>query len=274
MCIRDSPPTVAIEQRTSQGGRKSTVGTVTEIYHFLRLLFVKLGSQFCPQCNLAIQPQSPAEILVKLFKDYRDKWVSFLAPVVMGRKGYYTELAQWAQKKGFEKIYVDNQLVSASHWPRLDRFKEHNIELYIGNCYLVPEQETQIQQLLTTTLNIGKGQIYLVIHPSRHKQILTKLASKNKIFFSTQRACPRCHRSFPPLDPRLFSFNSKENADDFIQWLRKIKSQKEVRLFKASALVSGVIGLVPYAWEGIEVFKQYWNTIHTVSYTHLTLPTN
>ena len=90
------PPTVAIEQRTSRGGRKSTVATLTEIYHFLRLLFVKLGVQHCPDCGVPIDAQSLEAIHAKVMKRYRGKRVALLAPLVIGRKGYYTELADWA----------------------------------------------------------------------------------------------------------------------------------------------------------------------------------
>ena len=91
------PPTVAIEQRTSRGGRKSTVATMTEIYHFLRLLFVKLGTQSCPDCDIEIEQQTPEAILARLMRDERGKRISLLAPLVVARKGYYTDLAKWAE---------------------------------------------------------------------------------------------------------------------------------------------------------------------------------
>ncbi len=94
------PPTVAIEQRTSRGGRKSTVATMTEIYHFLRLLFVKLGTQHCPDCDVPIQPQSREAILARLLKEFRGRRVQLLAPLVTSRKGYYTDLARWAARQG------------------------------------------------------------------------------------------------------------------------------------------------------------------------------
>ena len=126
------PPTVAIEQRTSRGGRKSTVATVTEIYHFLRLLFVKLGTQYCPDCNIPIQPQTREVILAKLMKDYRGQRIELLAPLIVARKGYYTDLAAWALRKGFALLRVDGEFLPTANWPRLDRFKEHNIELPVG----------------------------------------------------------------------------------------------------------------------------------------------
>ena len=93
------PPTVAIEQRTSRGGRKSTVGTLTEVHHFLRLAFVKLGTQYCPDCEVPIQPQSEELILARILKEYRNQTVTLLAPLIVNRKGVYTDLAKWARAR-------------------------------------------------------------------------------------------------------------------------------------------------------------------------------
>jgi excinuclease UvrABC ATPase subunit len=109
------PPTVAIEQSTSRGGRKSTIATVTEVYRFLRLLFVKLGTQYCPDCNVPIQPQTPASILNRISTGQR---VELLAPLIVARKGLYNDLAEWARKNGFLNLRVDGKLVPAGNWPR------------------------------------------------------------------------------------------------------------------------------------------------------------
>jgi excinuclease ABC subunit A len=202
------PPTVAIEQRTSRGGRKSTVATVTEIYHFLRLLFVKLGTQYCPDCHLPIQPQTREVILAKLMKEYRGRHVELFAPLIVARKGYYTDLAQWAARKGYSHLRVDGELQPTSHWPRLDRFKEHNLELPVGGCEVTPKREQQLLELLDEALEFGKG---LVIVSSPHPSLSPRLPGEGQgeKLYSTRRACPKCSRSFDELDPRLFSFNSK-----------------------------------------------------------------
>ena len=192
------PPTVAIEQRTSRGGRKSTVATLTEIYHFLRLLYVKLGTQFCPDCNLAIEPQSAASIAARLLREYRGKPIALLAPLVIARKGYYTELAKWAAKKGFKTLRVDGASLSTAKWPRLSRFKEHTIELPVAEIEVRANTDTALQQALARALDFGKGLVH-VLGPK----------SERVAVFSTKRACPACGRSFAELDPRLFSFNSK-----------------------------------------------------------------
>jgi len=191
------PPTVAIEQRTSRGGRKSTVATLTEIYHFLRLLYVKLGTQFCPDCEVPIEPQSFDSITARILKDYRGKKIDLLAPLVVARKGYYTDLAAWAAKKGYAHLRVDGALLPTDKWPRLSRFHEHTIELPVATVAVSARAESDLRAALTTALDFGKG----VVHVAK--------AEGRAAIFSTRRACPSCARSFAELDPRLFSFNSK-----------------------------------------------------------------
>jgi excinuclease ABC subunit A len=192
------PPTVAIEQRTSRGGRKSTVATLTEIYHFLRLLYVKLGTQYCPDCDAAIEPQSAASIAARLLRDYRGKRIALLAPLVIARKGYYTDLAKWAAKKGFRSLRVDGELTPTSPWPRLSRFHEHTIELPVAEIEVSARGEAALRQALARALDFGKGLVHVLAAKSTRTTV-----------FSTKRACPSCGRSFAELDPRLFSFNSK-----------------------------------------------------------------
>ncbi|HYJ08552.1 MAG TPA: excinuclease ABC subunit A, partial [Polyangiaceae bacterium] len=194
------PPTVAIEQRTSRGGRKSTVGTLTEVHHFLRLLFVKLGTQYCPDCDVPIEPQSEEVIAARLMKQYRGQKLSLLAPLVVNRKGVYTDLAKWALSKGYWHLRVDGKLLSTRPFPRIDRFKEHTIELPIGDVVISAKAETQLRQLLAKALDIGKGVVHAVAE---------KISGNSVEVYSTKRACRSCGRSFPELDPRLFSYNSK-----------------------------------------------------------------
>ncbi|HEY7643177.1 MAG TPA: excinuclease ABC subunit UvrA [Steroidobacteraceae bacterium] len=191
------PPTVAIEQRTSRGGRKSTVATLTEIYHFLRLLYVKLGTQYCPDCEMPIEPQSFESIAARILKDYRGKRIGVLAPLVVARKGYYTDLAAWAAKKGFAQLRVDGTLLPTDKWPRLSRFHEHTIELPVATVAVSSRAEREVRAALTTALDFGKGVVHVI------------KADGRTAIFSTRRACPSCARSFAELDPRLFSFNSK-----------------------------------------------------------------
>ena len=201
--IHGIPPTVAIEQRTSRGGRKSTVATLTEIYHYLRLLYVKLGTQYCPECEVAIEPQSLDAIHAMIQKDYRGREVTLLAPLVVARKGIYNELAKWAVTKGYQQLRVDGEYVSTDPWPKLARYKEHDIELPLNQLKVGANKEIELTALLKQALDIGNG--IVIVEP------LKKVSGKQKgeTLFSTQRACPSCGQGFDELDPRLFSYNSK-----------------------------------------------------------------
>ncbi|PZA00275.1 excinuclease ABC subunit A [Gammaproteobacteria bacterium 2W06] len=191
------PPTVAIEQRTSRGGHKSTVATMTELHHFLRLLFVKLGTQYCPQCDRPIQEQSQASIAARLLEDHRGEAITLYAPLVVARKGYYTDLAQWAAGKGFTHLHVDGADQPTDNWPRLDRYQEHDIDLPVVTLTPDPAREKALDSALEHALGYGKGQVRVAT------------ADGQSTLYSTQRACPGCNRSFAPLDPRLFSYNTR-----------------------------------------------------------------
>ncbi|SIQ85300.1 UvrA family protein [Aromatoleum tolulyticum] len=194
------PPTVAIEQRVSRGGRKSTVGTLTEIQPFLRLLYVKLGTQYCPKCDVPVSPQSFDAIAAQILRDYRGASVELLAPLVTNRKGLYTALAKWAKGKGYDQLRVDGGYLPTSKWPRLDRYVEHTIELPVGMAVVGPEHEAVLRTQLAEALEHGKGVVKVLE--------LGKVGAQPHTF-STLRACPSCGDSFPEPDPRLFSYNAK-----------------------------------------------------------------
>jgi excinuclease ABC subunit A len=200
------PPTVAIEQRVSRGGRKSTVATLTEIYHFLRLLYVKLGTQHCPECNVPIEPQSVDSIAARILREHRGQHVGLLAPLVVSRKGYYTDLAKWALGKGYTHLRVDGSFLPTNRWPRLSRFQEHSIELPVADLEITPVSERALREGLARALEFGKGVVHVV---APLDGLMDGKALLAETVFSTKRACPSCGTSFPELDPRLFSFNSK-----------------------------------------------------------------
>ena len=218
------PPTVAIEQRLSRGGRKSTVGTTTEVHHFLRLLYVKLGTQHCTTCvdadgnPIPVLPQTPEAIAAQWLREYRGQHIGLMAPLVVNRKGVYTELAKWASARGFDYLRVDGEFLPVAGWgtakgPKIDRYREHTIELPVGDVVVAPENEARLRELLASALEHGKGVVHLITGLEGLADALatgksTLHMGRVKVF-STQRACPSCGTSFPELDPRLFSYNSK-----------------------------------------------------------------
>ena len=207
------PPTVAIEQRLSRGGRKSTVGTTTEVWHFLRLLYVKLGTQHCIHDGAAVAPQTPDSIAAQLLKNFRGQHIGLLSPLVMNRKGVYTELADWARPRGFTHLRVDGNFLPTTGFPRIDRFKEHTIELPVASFDVLPEKEQRLREALATALVHGKGIVHVLSDLGGLREAMVAGTSTDAIgkfdAFSTKRACPVCSTSYAELDPRLFSYNSK-----------------------------------------------------------------
>ncbi|MBE7426056.1 MAG: excinuclease ABC subunit UvrA [Ideonella sp.] len=207
------PPTVAIEQRLSRGGRKSTVATTTEVWHFLRLLWVKLGLAHCVHDGAEVRPQSVESIAAQLLRDHRGQHVGLLAPLVVARKGVYTDLAKWAKARGHTHLRVDGAFVGVDPWPRLDRFKEHTLELPVGDLLVAPEREEALRTMLAQALDAGKGVLHLLAPLDGLAEAIDGGAGGAGIgavkVFSTKRACPVCGTSYPEPDPRMFSYNSK-----------------------------------------------------------------
>jgi excinuclease ABC subunit A len=207
------PPTVAIEQRLSRGGRKSTVATTTEVWHFLRLLWVKLGTQRCTHDGAEVRPQSVESIAAQLLRDHRGQHVGLLAPLVVNRKGVYTDLAKWAKARGHSHLRVDGAFVRVDPWPRLDRFKEHTLELPVGDLVIEADREAELRELLARALDVGKGVMHLLAPLDGLDGALVDGQGGEGIgqvkVFSTKRACPACGTSYPEPDPRMFSYNSK-----------------------------------------------------------------
>ena len=196
--VEGLPPTVAIEQRVTRGGGKSTVATVTEVYHFLRLLFAKTGRQFCPDCDLPVEKQSLATIVRAVEAAARRSTVKVLAPLVKARKGFHGDVARWAERQGFDTLYIDRQLVPLSRFRKLERFKEHSIDVVVG--IIDRKRIAKARNLTERALGIGRGTAHL-------------LDAKNRLtVVSTEMSCPGCGRAFEELDPRLFSFNSPHGA--------------------------------------------------------------
>ena len=219
--IEGLPPSVAIEQRITRGGGKSTVATVTEIHQFLRLLFAKLGTQHCPDCDVPVQKSSVTAVASELETMAKDSSVQLFANLIRGRKGYHTEVARWAGDHGFSSLLVDGEMVEVEDFQALERFKEHNIDVLIGT--IEKGSSKGILDLAKQALEIGKGTAKArpVVDLSSKVIKATKstkgakgskkpkaVANGEFRILSSEMNCPDCGRSFEELDPRLFSFNS------------------------------------------------------------------
>mgnify|MGYP000518915936 CR=1 FL=1 len=190
--VEGLPPTVAIEQRVSRGGGKSTVGTVTEIYHFLRLLYAKLGIQHCPESGMAVVSQTTDAIHKQISKRLKsNKNARLVAPLLLAKKGYHTEIAAAAERQGIEELIVDGKLIKTADFQPLARYKEHDI-------YAVCESGSLA--LTEAALKLGDDRCSTVI--------ITKKKVSDFENYSTSRVSPVTGKSFPEPDPHHLSFNS------------------------------------------------------------------
>ncbi|MFP6872887.1 MAG: excinuclease ABC subunit UvrA [Verrucomicrobiales bacterium] len=189
------PPTVAIEQRVSRGGGKSTVATVTEVYHFLRLLFAKTGIQYCPECGIAVEKQSSTAIVAGIRDLLKKGPLHLMAPIIRARKGFHTDIAARANRQGITKLFVDGKFKSSDNFAKLERFKEHTIDAVISD-FTAASRLADITAGVARALQYGRGTARL-------------LDDANTItVLSSEMSCPQCARAFDELDPRLFSYNS------------------------------------------------------------------
>ena len=213
--ITGLPPTVSIEQRTSRGGGKSTVATVTEVYHFLRLLFARLGTQYCPDCQRPVEAQTRDQLGRRLQSELKNRGdLLLLAPVVKNRKGFHSDVAEWAAKHGYSEVRADGKIYSTSQPFRLDRFREHDVEIVVGTLKGRGQRTRRVskdpQQLVDETLKLGRGTLFALDN------------ARQLSIHSTERACPTCGRSFQPLDPKMFSYNSAQG------WCQKCRGFGEL----------------------------------------------
>ncbi len=206
------PPTVAIEQNRSRGGSKSTVGTVTEIWQFLRLLYAKLGRAHCPTCGVPLDSGSPEEIQLAVQEEIARRPASLLlaAPVVRNRKGHYADLARWAEKKKYRYLRADGVLVRPADFTPLDRYSNHDVDVVLaeisveGNRITMNGAEVDfasLQETVSRALEMGDGFLRLLTCQGaggayEERQLGTRLT------------CPRCGESYPEPEPSTFSFNS------------------------------------------------------------------
>ena len=188
-------PTVAIEQRISHASRRSTVATLTETYHFLRLLYSKLGMPHCPGCGRPLAAQTQAVIAEQIRRRYGRRSAKLLALKVLGRKGFHKEVLDRAVKNGFGEARIDGRFTRLTAGMALSRYHEHTIELVIGS---LPARDADT--LIARGLEEGDGHISLVDARGREE------------IFSLHGVCPACGIGLEPLDPRLFSFNSRQGA--------------------------------------------------------------
>lgn len=199
-------PTISIEQRTTSYNPRSTVGTVTEIYDYLRLLYSRVAKPFCWNCAKPIRSQSPQQITDHVLSSPEGAKLAILAPIVRGRKGeYQKELAQLRQR-GFVRVRIDGEILDLSQDIALDKNRKHDIDAYVDRLIIKGDRgilATRVSDSVELALKLGEGQLVLETHDG---------AARSEALMSERFACPDCKISYPAPEPRTFSFNSPMGA--------------------------------------------------------------
>jgi excinuclease ABC subunit A len=198
--IEGISPSISIDQRTISSNPRSTVGTVTEIYDFLRLLFARVGSPHCPRCGRKVRAQTPQQILMRIFDSSSGEKVKILSPVVKGRKGEYQRLFEKMRKKGFLRLRVDGQFRELEEEILLEKTKKHNIDVLIDEIKVSSASEKRLKEAVDKALEIASGDLLLIRKKGK------------EVYYSLNLLCPFCEISLPELEPRNFSFNSPYGA--------------------------------------------------------------
>ncbi|MCM3635923.1 excinuclease ABC subunit UvrA [Paenibacillus camelliae] len=201
--IEGLSPAISIDQKTTSRNPRSTVGTVTEIYDYLRLLFARVGKPHCPTHGIEITSQTVEQMVDRIMEYEERTRMQILAPIVSGRKGEHIKLLADMQKQGYVRVRVDGEIRELSEEITLDKNKKHNIEVVIDRIIVKPDIESRLADSIETALELGEGRVLIdVMGQEKNEELL----------FSSNLACPECGFSIDELAPRMFSFNSPYGA--------------------------------------------------------------
>ena len=198
--IEGLSPAISIDQKTTSRNPRSTVGTVTEIYDYIRLLYARIGVPYCPNCGKKIEKQTVDQIVDNVMSLEEGTRIQVLAPVVRGRKGEYTKLMQDFQKEGFVRVRIDGETYELTDDITIDRKKKHNIELIVDRLVVKPDIRTRLTESVETALKYANNLVLIDIPGGKER------------LFSQNYACPDCGISIEELTPRMFSFNNPFGA--------------------------------------------------------------
>ena len=193
--IEGLSPAISIEQKSTTGNPRSTVGTVTEIYDYLRLLFARVGKPHCYNCDKPVKKQSSSQIIQSIISTFKNKKISILSPQIRGRKGHYKELFEEILSDGFLRVRVDGEVLEITKGLKVDRYKIHNIKIIVDRFSVSESSRTRITESVEVALNYGGGSI--IVNDG-----------KEDFVYSSQLACLDCGISYSELAPNSFSFNS------------------------------------------------------------------
>ena len=203
--IEGLSPAISIEQKTTSKNPRSTVGTVTEIYDYMRLLFARIGIPYSPATGLPIESQTVSQMVDRIMAMPEGTRLYLLAPVVRGRKGEYRKELAELQKRGFQRVKVDGQLYEIEQAPALNKKLKHDIEVVVDRVVVRPGLETRLADSIETGLNLSDGLLFA-------EKAETGKTAAERVTFSARFACPVSGFTIDEIEPRLFSFNNPFGA--------------------------------------------------------------
>jgi excinuclease ABC subunit A len=266
--IEGISPAISIDQRKAAKNPRSTVGTMTEIYDYLRLLFARVGTPYCPKCGREITRQTIDQITEQILKLKKGTEILILGPVVRGRKGEYRGTLEEIQRMGFLRVRIDGIVYSIEEAleKKLERYKKHDIEVVVDRLVIDEELERmRLVDSLETALKIGKGIVIV-----NCKLQIANLKKEEDLIFSQLFSCPNCGISLPEIEPRLFSFNSPYGACRFCQGLgsKLVIDPNLVIPNKNLSIAEGAI--FPWAHASHKVGRQrfFWYMLEDLAQRH------
>ncbi len=210
-------PAISIDQKTTSKNPRSTVGTVTEIYDYIRLLYARIGMPFCPNCGKKIEKQSIDQIIDKILTLPENTRIQILAPIVRGRKGEYKKELENFRREGFVRVRVDGEIYDLSDEINIDKNKKHEIELVVDRIVIREDIRSRLTESVETALKNANNMVVISVVPKEDMDLssfggIKRENGTTEILFSCNYACPDCGFSFPELTPRMFSFNNPFGA--------------------------------------------------------------
>lgn len=255
-------PAISIEQKTTHKNPRSTVGTVTEIYDYYRLLYARIGKAHCPECGREIKEQSVDQIIETILSWRDGTKLTLLAPVIKGKKGEHQKVIDDAKKAGFVRARIDGLMVELEDSVKLDKQKKHTVEIVVDRIVLKPEIRKRLADSVETALQSSNGVLIVLRRVYKddeaYKAVAGELAAKGKpydgtadfieeeVFFSQKNACPDCGISVPELQPRMFSFNNPFGACPDCTGLGEKMEYDKALIMPDDSLSFSEYGIVPY----------------------------